>query len=117
MAPSTTIGCQAAVTHFGTYLADMGMQRDVTGIKREHVESWVVAMQDAGWRPAAVANRYRSLRVFLNWLVHEEEISRSPMDKMSSPAILEIPVPLLPADAVDRLLATVSGTTFERDAT
>lgn len=113
-APSTIIGYQAAVTHFGAFLAEMGMPRDVTGIKREHVESWVVAMQDAGWRPASVANRYRSLRVFWNWMVNEEEITRSPMEKMTSPAIPEIPVPLLNDEQVAQLLGTVDGTTFEQ---
>ena len=90
------------------------MPRDVGGVRREHVESWVVAMQDAGHRPASVANRYRSLRVFWNWLVNEEEITRSPMEKMATPAIPEIPVPLLPIEAVDKLLAAVDGTTFDQ---
>jgi site-specific recombinase XerC len=78
-APRTITGYLDAVTRFGAYLADVGMPRDVAAIRREHVESWVVAMQDAGHRPASVANRYRSLRVFFNWLVSEEEITRSPM--------------------------------------
>ena len=113
-APRTITGYLDAVTRFGRYLADVGMPRDVTAIKREHVESWVVAMQDAGHRPASVANRYRSIRVFFNWLVNEEEITRSPMEKMSAPAIPEIPVPLLQPEQVDQLLATVSGTTFDQ---
>ncbi len=112
-APRTITGYLDAVTRFGQYLAEMGMPRDVTGIHREHVEAWVVAMQDAGHRPASVANRYRSIRVFFNWLVSEEEITRSPMDKMSTPAIPEIPVPLLPPDQVAKLLETCNGTTFD----
>lgn len=113
-APRTIRGYLDAVTRFGQYVADVGMPCDVTAIRREHVESWIVAMQDAGHRPASVANRYRSLRVFMNWLVSEEEITRSPMEKMSSPTIPEIPVPLLPVEDVDRLLATCAGTTFDQ---
>ena len=112
-APRTISGYLDAVTRFDSYLAEMGMPRDVTGIHREHVEAWVIAMQDAGHRPASVANRYRSLRVFFNWLLSEEEITRSPMTKMSTPAIPEIPVPLLAAEQVRRLLATCAGTTFD----
>lgn len=112
-AERTITGYLDAVTRFGQYLADVGMPRDVTAIRREHVESWIVAMQDAGHRPASVANRYRSLRVFWNWLVSEDEISRSPMEKMPAPMIPEIPVPLLTDSQVDALLDTCSGTTFE----
>ena len=113
-APRTITGYLDAITRFGAYLAEMGMPRDVTAIKREHVESWIVAMQDAGHRPASVANRYRSIRVFFNWLVNEEEITRSPMEKMATPTIPEIPVPLLTEGQVDKLLGTVEGTTFDQ---
>ena len=45
-APRTITGYLDAVTRFGAYLTEMGMPRDVTSIKREHVESWVG--RDAG---------------------------------------------------------------------
>lgn len=43
------------------FLTEQGMPDTVRGVTREHVESFLVALQDAGAKAATVANRYRSL--------------------------------------------------------
>jgi site-specific recombinase XerD len=112
--PRTIDSYLEAVTLFDRFLAEQGMPRDVTAIRREHVESWIIGMQDSGrYRPASIANRYRSLRVFFNWLVSEDEIPRSPMAKMRAPFMPEIEVPLLTDAQVAGLLATCDGTSFD----
>ena len=61
-------------------------------------------MQERGFKLASMANRYRSLRVFWNWLVSEDEIQHSLVEKMPAPAVPEIPVPVITIGR-DRTLA------------
>jgi len=110
--PRTIQSYLEAVELFDRYVTEQGMPREVRAVHREHVESWIVSLQER-YRPASVANRYRSLRVFFNWLVSEEEIDRSPMAKMPAPFTPEQPVPLLSEAEVQALLATCDGTTFD----
>ena len=117
--PRTIQSYLEALDQFNRFLAEQGMPRSVTGIRREHVESWIVALQEGKgrkgplYRPSSVANRFRSLRVFFNWLVREDEIPRSPMEKMPAPFVPPLDVPILPPAEVQALLGTVSGTTFD----
>src|SRR5262249_36983332 len=46
---------------FGACLADRGMPLDVEHIRREHVETFLIAEQARGQKPASVAARYRAL--------------------------------------------------------
>jgi site-specific recombinase XerC len=52
---------------------------------------------------------YRSLRVFFAWLVTEEEIDRTPMDRTKAPIVPEKQVPILPDDLTKDLLGQCSG--------
>ncbi len=45
----------AALAQFSRFLAEQGMPRTLRAIRREHVESFIVALQDAGQRPATVS--------------------------------------------------------------
>jgi len=89
------------------------MPSDVVAIRREHVEAFLVALQDSGHRPATVANRYRSLQQVFRWLVGEDEIRESPMARMRPPAVPDDPPPVLRTEELERLLAACAGTSFE----
>lgn len=56
---------------------------------------------------------YRSLQQLFRWLVEEGEISRSPMERMTVPAVPEQPVPVLTDEKLSRLLASCKGNSFE----
>jgi site-specific recombinase XerD len=45
---------------------------------RAQIEAFLADLR-ARWKPATVANRYRSLKVFYAWLEDEGEISGDPM--------------------------------------
>jgi integrase len=118
--PRTIQSYLEAVELLDRFLAEQGMPRDVIAIRREHVETLLVGMQEqrdaAGntrYRPSSIANRFRSLRVFFNWLVREDEIPRSPMAKMPAPFVPPADVPHPTDDLVLKLLATCEGTTFD----
>ncbi|MBB4749106.1 site-specific recombinase XerC [Actinoplanes lobatus] len=62
---------------------------------------------------ATAAKHYRSLQQFWKWLLDDEEITRSPMERMSPPAVPEQPVPVLTDDELRRLLGVCKGPEFE----
>lgn len=76
-----------ALERFLRYLIENGMPVSARSIRREHVEAYVVSLQEHGYRPATVSLAYRSLQPFWRWLVDEDEINASPMAKMKPPRV------------------------------
>ncbi|SEO82655.1 tyrosine-type recombinase/integrase [Actinacidiphila rubida] len=115
-----------AITDFGKYLetyeptpteddpdprpAPTELEGD-QGIHREHIERYIIGLIE---RTSAgnAHQHFRSLRTFFNWLVDEEEMNRSPMRKMKPPEPGEVEVPVIPDDALKKLLATCKSTSF-----
>src|SRR5690348_13951835 len=60
------------------FLDANGMPTRAPNIRREHIETWIVALGDA-WSPSTAATRYRCLQQFFRWLIEECEITESPM--------------------------------------
>jgi site-specific recombinase XerD len=110
--PATITSYLAAIRHLDEFLAHQGMPRDVSSIRREHLEAFIED-QLARLKPASAANRYRSLQQFFRWLIDEGELKQNPMDRMRPPTIPETPPPVIRADDMRKLLATCSGTGFE----
>jgi site-specific recombinase XerD len=106
-----------AVTQLDAWLEDHGHTRDPTRLERAHVEGFVGHMLDT--RSSATAKqRYMSLRSFFAWMVEEQEIDRSPMEKMKPPKVEEKPPPILTPDELQALITACSGRSFDdrRDA-
>lgn len=82
------------------------------GIHREHVEAYVTALR-ARTSAGNAHQHFRSLKTFFNWLVEEEEMDRSPMRTMKVPRPPEVEVPVIPDDALKKLLSTCKGKDFE----
>jgi site-specific recombinase XerD len=95
-----------------SWLAEQGMPTAVGSIAREHVEAFLGDMLDR-LSAATTAKHYRSLQQLFKWLEDEGEIRRSPMAKMSPPAVPEQPVPILTDAELKRLLDSAKGTDFE----
>jgi len=111
-APLTIKTYAKAVEGFAAYLAERGMPTEPANIRREHVESYLVSLQDGGARPATVAQRFRSLQQFFKWLREEGEVRESAMLNMRPPTIPEEPPPLLGADDLRKLLKACEGQSF-----
>jgi site-specific recombinase XerD len=92
------------------------MPDTTTGIAREHVEHYLADLTDRT-APATVAKHYRSLQQLFRWLVNDGEIPRSPIERMTPPAVPEQPVPVLDLDALRALLATARATPSRTAAT
>lgn len=85
---------------------------DLEEIHREHIEAYISDLKDRT-SPANAHQHFRSLKTFFNWLVDEEEISRSPMRTMKPPIVPEREVPVIPEDALKKLLGVCKGTKFK----
>lgn len=117
-APSTIVTYRRAVDQLADFLARTGMPTSVGAIRREHIEAFLVDLQESAHRPATVAQRFRSLQQFFKWLAEEGEIRETPMARMRSPLVPETPPPVLRPEQLRALLATCAGTSFadRRDA-
>jgi len=62
---STLLTYGKAVEQFGEFVTRSGMPPDVGDLRREHIEAFRIDPQAQGWKPASVANRYRSLPAVL----------------------------------------------------
>lgn len=82
------------------------------GIHREHVEAYINHVLDST-SPGNAHQHFRSLKTFFNWLVDEEEMTRSPMRTMKPPQLPEVAVPVIPDDALKKLLKACGGKTYE----
>lgn len=80
----------------------------IDDIHREHVEAYVSALMERT-SPANAHQHFRSLKTMFNWLVEEEEMDRSPMRTMRPPTLPETEVPVIPDDALARLLKVCAG--------
>jgi site-specific recombinase XerD len=102
------------------WLNAQGMPTDVGSVRREHLEAYIEHLQTdapgrggAGQKSATVSITYRTMRTFFRWLVAEEEIARSPMERMQAPAVVEEPPLVLTADQLAKLYKVCGGRGFE----
>lgn len=112
-APRTIQTYLDALDHLDRYLLEIGMTRDVGLIRREHVEAFLVALQEKGRAAASVANRFRSIQQFFRWLTEEGEIRDNPMARMKPPAVPLQPPPVLTDEQLRALLKACEGTDFD----
>jgi len=107
LSPKTELSYLEAVEGLIRFLADRGMPLDTAAVAREHIEEWLIAMREAGRRPATLAIRYRSVQQFFRWAADEGLIKASPMAKMRPPKVPEAPPDVLRDEELTRLLKVV----------
>jgi site-specific recombinase XerD len=99
------------------HLEAQGMPTAARAVRREHVESFL-AVRRAVVKPSTLSVEYRALQQFWKWALEEEEIDRSPMERMTAPRVPDSPVPVVDPDDFRKLLKTTEGRgyTDRRDA-
>jgi len=108
-----TIGTyREGISQLAAFLERAGMPTAVGAIRREHVEAF---MEDLNSRtkPATASNRFRALQQFFKFLEEEDEIERSPMERMRRPTVPVEPVPVLSIEELKALLAACEGRDFD----
>lgn len=88
-------------------------ESDPRQVTKRQIEGYIAALQDAGRTASTVESRWVSLSLFFRWLVDEEEIDRSPMEKLRRPAVPEQPVPIIPVESIRAVLKACVGKTYK----
>lgn len=96
-----------SVQRLAAFAADHGLDP----FSREAVQRYL-ADQAQRFQPATVSFRYRALQQWFGFLVDEDELDASPMDKMKPPQVPEQPVPVLTGDQLKALLKACEGKGF-----
>ncbi len=110
--PLTLLSYAKATKQLYAYLSAQGMPRDVEYIRREHVEAFIASLQDAGKAEATVAQHWRSLKAWFNWMAGDDRINASPMRRMHAPRVLFKEVPELTNAEIERLMASAPSRSF-----
>jgi site-specific recombinase XerD len=111
----------------GQFLIERGYPGDVNDIGIEHLVADQADQADQAYQAdqadqadqlrrfsaSTAALRHRTLKVFFNWLVKEDEIPKSPMANLVVPKVGEIEVPVVPIEDVRRLLSACAKDTFD----
>lgn len=98
----------AALDALLRHLIDNGMPTGARAIRREHVESYFAERREQV-KPATLSVEFRALQQFWKWALEEEEIDRSPMERMRAPRVPDSPVPVVTIDDFRRLLKAAAG--------
>jgi integrase len=110
-AESTQRIYRRAATGLVDHLEESGELVPPGDLRRRHVEGYIGHQVET--RSAATANVvYRALQQFMKWLQDEEEIDRSPMERMKPPLVPEKPVPVLTESQLRALLAGAKSNSF-----
>jgi site-specific recombinase XerD len=110
-APKTSRIYLAALDSLIRHLEAQGMPTGARAVRREHVESFLAARR-VTVKPTTQSLEFRALQQFWRWALEEEEIDRSPMERMKPPRVPDVPVPVVSADDFRRLLATSTSKAF-----
>lgn len=100
-----------AVDRLETFLTSKGMPTDPSAITREHLTEWINDLLSKH-KAATALNRYRSAYRFFEYLTDVDELTKSPMAKMKPPKVEDMEVPVIPDDALQKLLKACSGKEF-----
>ncbi|GAA1566473.1 hypothetical protein GCM10009827_105200 [Dactylosporangium maewongense] len=88
-----------------------GAADDPTVVDRAAVEefqAWMVQTRSA----ATALNKYKGLQQFFKWLAEDEEIARSPMERVRQPKTPTKLIPIIRDDDTKRVLDACKGTQF-----
>lgn len=82
--PSTIESYRMYNLWFLEFAGDKGILR-VEDITAPIVRAYLVHLQGRGWKQTSIASAYRMIRVFFNFLVRDDVLTRSPMAKVAIP--------------------------------
>jgi integrase/recombinase XerC len=109
--PNTLRIYLTAVDQLGRFVQEHDGPDDPWEVTQANLTAFFAAMNKT-WKPVTVSLTYRALQQFFGWMMREDEIDRSPMEKMRPPHVPEAPVPVLTDDQLRKLLASCGGKDF-----
>jgi integrase/recombinase XerD len=110
--PNTLISYEQHLNRYLDWLADPMQSRLDMG-EPETIEAFIVHEQEAGYSPYTVAGRYRSLRVWYNYLVKRVKcLPASPMADLEAPGLPNGVRPYVSLAQYQRLTASIGEHTW-----
>jgi integrase/recombinase XerC len=109
LSDGTVASYLVGVRQFTAFLQDRG--RELDEATRADLEAYAADLLSRR-SPATASPRYKQLQALYRW-EDEEEIAGNPMARMKPPIVPDKPVPVVPEDALRRLLAACAGKSFE----
>lgn len=117
--PTTRYNYLLAASQLASYLAKSCVEvraddaaDDPTEVRKEHIEAfqaWMVETRSA----ATALNKHKGLQQFFKWLMlDEEEIDRSPMERVKQPKTQKKLIPVIRDDETKKVLDTCKGKDF-----
>lgn len=88
-----------------TVLGDL----DPVAVQTRDLEARLAELRERGAAPAYVHQHYRVAKTFFRWLVAEDEISRSPVDRLAPPIVPPKRTPVLSVDQVESIVRACKG--------
>src|SRR5512132_3967031 len=92
------------------FLATRG--RTLTDARRADLEAFLADLL-ARRSASTAATRHKVLRILYRWLEEEDEVEQNPMARVKPPIVPEQPVPIVPEEDLQRLLAACAGKSFD----
>src|SRR5262249_31668413 len=89
---------------FTVWCQGEGQPTAPAGIDREQIKAFLLHLQRKGAKPATVRVRYSTLHKFFGYLVDEDIIQHSPMERMSPPKVPEQAPEILTHEETTRLI-------------
>jgi integrase/recombinase XerC len=102
LSDGTVASYLVGVRQFTAFLQPRG--RELTEATRADLEAFIASLLSR-WSPATASTRYKQLQALYRWLEDEEEIAVNSMARMKPPVVPDRPIPVVPEEALRRLLA------------
>jgi integrase/recombinase XerC len=106
--PRTEQSYGESIGQFAAFLRSRGMPATADGFQREHIEEFLLSLQERGLKPATVSNRFRALKTFCGWLLIEGERADNAMARMTATKLDEYVPRVLTLDELHRLVDVTS---------
>jgi site-specific recombinase XerD len=111
LSPLTIKSYLATVAKFSKYLVEHDMPTQVDLHEPKHVNAFIGDVLDHT-SPGNAGKEYRNLLQLYAWLLDENELEHSPMERLKPPAVPDKPVPVLVDSDLKALFAACSGRDF-----
>jgi site-specific recombinase XerC len=102
--PATVRTYMDAIRCLDEFLTEKGMPKGVSRLSREHLEAFVADQLERHSANTAKL-RFAACKAMFTWLVEEGELERSPMERMTPPTVMVIPVRVVDTPDLKKLLA------------
>jgi integrase len=110
LSDGTVASYLVGIRQFTAFLQPHG--RELIEATRADLEGFVAHLLGR-WSPATASTRYKQLQALYRWLEDEEEIAVNLMARMKPPVVPDKPIPVVPEDALRRLLVACAGKSLE----